>query len=83
MAAFFRNEYDLFSEIMKGPEDFLSKSMLALSVTGRGDLQDDVKDAVVSIASSDGFEDATNAVESLMAIFEDGFGIFTRIEKRD
>jgi hypothetical protein len=68
---------------MKGAEDFLSKSMLALDVVGRKDLQDDIKDAVVSIVSSDGFGEAASSVSSLMSIFEDGFGIFTKIEKRD
>ena len=84
MSAFFRGEYDLFQEIVKGSEEFLKKSMLALSVAGRDDLQDDVKDAVVSIVTSNDFEDAFVATSSLIGFFEDGFGISKKkIEKRN
>lgn len=83
MAAFFRNEHDLFLEIMKDADAFLMKSMLSLEVVGRKDLEDDIKDAVVSVVSSKDFEDAASALSSLMGFFEDAFGIFTKIEKRD
>lgn len=83
MTAFFRNEYDLFHEIMKGSREFMSKTMLSLDVVGRNDLQDDVKDAIIEIVSSKSFGDASDALSSLLAMFEDAFGVYTKIEKRD
>ena len=83
MGAFFRGDRDLFLEVMKDKEGFLAKSVLSLRITGRMDLEEDVKDAVVQIASSGDFSSAEPAVSSLMSILEDGFGISITIDKRN
>ncbi len=83
MGAFFRSEYDLFLEIKKDPESFMSNSILSLQIAGRLDLEADIKDAVVETVSCSDLSEVQEVVKSLMGIMEDGFGISTTVEKRN
>jgi hypothetical protein len=81
MGAFFRSEYDLYSEVRESPTGLFGRLRLALRATGRGDAEEDVKDAVQEILAAATFEEAAGPCQLLLGILQDAIGVVEAVEK--
>jgi len=81
MGNFFRSVSDLKAEIDADRNGFLERLVRALDVAGRSDMQDDVKDAVVAIATAVEEKDVLDAGEVLLDLLQQGIGTEEKLRR--
>ena len=75
MGNFFIDQYDLFGSVVSDAQGTIVKLNQAVVAAREEDLQQDVKDACVSISEHESYDFAFDEVDVLFRLLEDKIGV--------
>lgn len=76
MGAFFRDQYDLYQEIVRDPAGLFMRLKKAIMLATGEDLEADIKDACISIREHKSYDFAFEEVDVLWGIVREKLEVF-------